>query len=53
MLYREWLTFWLEDYVRPSVKERTYSNYADIVRIRLIPEFGEMDVNLLEWISFK
>lgn len=47
MVYKEWLVRWLEDYVRPSVKERTYSNYADIVRLRLIPEFGEMDVERL------
>lgn len=47
MRYKEWLIKWLEDYVRPAVKARTYLSYADIVRLRLIPEFGEMDANLL------
>ena len=40
MLYEEWLSGWLENYVKPSVKERTYAKYADIVRIRLIHSLG-------------
>jgi len=40
MLYKEWLSEWLENYVKTSVKERTYAKYADIVEIRLIPYLG-------------
>ena len=47
MLYKEWLTEWLENYVKPSVKERTYAKYADIVRIRLIPELGDYELDEL------
>ena len=47
MLYKEWLIKWLEDYVRPAVKSRTYLNYADIVRLRLIPQWGEMEMDML------
>ena len=45
MLYKEWLAQWLEDYVRPSVKAKTYFNYADIVHMRLIPELGDLEID--------
>ena len=45
MLYKEWLSDWLENYVKTSVKERTYAKYADIVRIRLIPALGKYELN--------
>lgn len=47
MLYKEWLSEWLENYVKTSVKERTYAKYADIVRIRLIPVLGEYELDEL------
>ena len=47
MLYMEWLSEWLENYVKTSVKERTYAKYADIVRIRLIPELGDYELDEL------
>ena len=45
MLYKEWLSEWLENYVKTSVKERTYGKYADIIRIRLIPALGDYELN--------
>ena len=45
MLYKEWLSEWLENYVKTSVKERTYAKYADIVKIRLIPALGDYELN--------
>ena len=45
MLYKEWLSDWLENYVKTSVKERTYVKYADIVRIRLTPALGDYELN--------
>ena len=47
MLYKEWLSEWLENYVKTSVKERTYAKYADIVRIRLIPALGDYELDEL------
>ena len=47
MLYTEWLSEWLENYVKTSVKERTYAKYADIVRIRLIPSLGDYELKEL------
>ena len=47
MKYGEWLQIWLEDYVRPVEKQKTYKNYSDIIRLRLHPNFGECEINEL------
>ena len=44
MLYKEWLNDWLENYVSPSAKPRTYARYSDVVQKRLIPKFGDVDM---------
>lgn len=41
MKYREWLGQWLELYIRPSVKSRTYEKYACAVRLYIQPHLGE------------
>jgi len=38
----QYLTRWLEDAVRPSVRPRTYVTYAGYVRRYLIPELGRI-----------
>ena len=45
MLYKEWLSEWLENYVKTSVKARTYEKYADIVRVRLLHALGDYELN--------
>ena len=47
MLYKEWLSEWLENYAKTSVKERTYAKYSDIIRIRLISALGDYELNQL------
>ena len=42
MLYNDWLYQWVENYVKPSVKSRTYEQYKDIIRLRLEPHLGKM-----------
>ncbi len=44
MLYKEWLNDWLENYVSPSAKPRTYARYSDVVQKRLIPKFGDIEM---------
>ncbi len=44
MKYKEWLYEWLEIYEKPSVKKRTYDQYADIVNRRLVPVLGEYEL---------
>ncbi len=48
MKYGEWLEIWLEDYVRPVEKERTYKAYKDTIRLRLEPIFGDIELNELD-----
>jgi integrase len=42
---QQFLTRWLEDSVRPSVRPRTYEGYESIVRVRVIPRIGRQSLN--------
>ncbi len=44
MKYQEWIKTWLELYVKPMVKIRTYEKYAQIARTRIIPKLGELEL---------
>ena len=45
MLYKEWLSNWLENYVQPSAKQRTYTRYKEIVEQHIITQLGELDLS--------
>lgn len=45
MLYKEWLSNWLENYVQPSAKQRTYTRYKEIVEQHIIMQLGELDLS--------
>ena len=45
MKYSEWLNIWLENYIKPSSKERTYIRYGQLIRTHMAPKIGETDVN--------
>lgn len=45
MLYREWLSNWLENYVQPSAKQRTYMRYKEIVEQHILTQLGELDLS--------
>ncbi len=44
MKYQEWLAEWLENYVRPTSKVKTYARYAQIVETHLIPRLGQYEL---------
>lgn len=48
MKYKDWLNEWLSCYVRPTVKEKTYINYSNIVRIHISPHIGEYELEELK-----
>ena len=48
MKYSEWLNEWLELYEKPTVKQRTYKQYSDVVNNRLIPALGDYDIGELD-----
>jgi integrase len=45
MIYNDWLVEWLENYVKPTVKRRTYDSYADTIRLHIAPHLGGFDVS--------
>ncbi|MDE6473488.1 MAG: site-specific integrase [Clostridia bacterium] len=47
MKYNQWLNQWLEYYIRPSTKDRTYNKYARIVYNHISPTLGDMDMQEL------
>lgn len=47
MQYRKWLNHWLENYIQPSVKQRTYTRYTELVNQHIAPSLGELDLSEL------
>ena len=45
MKYIDWLNQWLENYIRPSVKVRTYERYKLIIEQHLSDKIGCMELN--------
>ena len=45
MKYNQWLDIWLENYVKPTSKRKTYTIYKQIVEKRLKPRLGEYELN--------
>ena len=44
MKYKDWLQEWLDHYIEPTAKIRTYNRYSEIVRQHLIPKLGESEM---------
>lgn len=47
MKYQEWLIEWLENYVRPTSKQKTHTRYEQIVYSHLIPRLGSYELEEL------
>lgn len=47
MQYREWLKEWLDCYVKPSSKQKTYIRYSEIVSQHIICSLGEYEISEL------
>jgi len=45
MQYKEWLREWLECYVKPSSKQKTYIRYSEIVSQHLVKALGDYDMD--------
>ena len=44
MKYSEWLNIWLENYVKPTHKIRTYDLYKQAVDKKIVPYLGDYDM---------
>lgn len=47
MIYKDWLDTWLNNYIKPSTKNRTFERYNQLVKIHILTELGEYDLNEL------
>lgn len=47
MIYKKYLELWLEYYVKPVTKEKTYNGYRQQVEKYIIPILGEYDLHQL------
>ena len=45
MKYKEWLNIWIENYIKPSAKARTYIRYEQLIRTHIAVKLGDLDVN--------
>ena len=43
----QWFQRWLEVYIRPSVRIRTYEGYADMIRLHINPALGHIPIQAL------
>lgn len=47
MQYKEWLREWLESYVKPSSKQKTYIRYSEIVSQHIVGSLGDYEMGEL------
>ena len=45
MKYKEWLDVWLNNYIKPNVKERTYIRYEQLIRTHIASKIGDININ--------
>ena len=53
MKYKEWLEKWLDYYVRPYAKERTYQKYKSQVDLHIVPKIGDRDMTDLSAVGLQ
>ena len=41
MKYKHWLNEWLQYYIQPSNKFRTYKKYKSQIELHIVPTLGE------------
>ncbi len=44
MKYEDWLMIWIDDFVKPTAKSRTYKRYNEIIHNHIIPNLGNYDL---------
>lgn len=47
MNYGVWLNTWLDLYVRPTYKAKSYEKYEQLVRLHIIPKLGDLEMSEL------
>lgn len=47
MKYKTWLQEWLDNYIKPSSKKKTYTRYEEIVKQHINPALGNYELEEL------
>ena len=45
MKYKDWLEEWLEHYVLPTAKDKTFNRYSEIIHHHVIPKLGNLELS--------
>lgn len=53
MKYKNWLKDWLDNYIKPSSKTKTYFRYVEIVQLHINPNLGEYEIDELSAITIQ
>ena len=53
MKYITWLNEWLENYIKPSSKQRTYERYRQIIKLHISPALGNYDITEISVIALQ
>ena len=53
MKYTTWLNEWLENYIKPSAKQRTYERYRQIISLHIIPTLGDLNITEITVITLQ
>ena len=53
MKYEDWILDWLETYIKPSTKMRTYERYFGICTLHIIPNIGDYELKDLTIIELQ
>lgn len=47
MMYYNWLKEWLQNYIKPSTKKRTFNQYSKIIKTHILPYLGDLKLEEL------
>lgn len=53
MKYKEWLNVWLEHYVQPTAKSKTYEHYKYLSEAHIVPYIGERELSEITTIDLQ
>lgn len=53
MKHIEWLSPWMDNYIKPSTKERTYIRYEQIIYSHIAPKSRNKEINELTPITLQ
>ena len=53
MKYKDWLYVWLEHYVQPTAKSKTYEHYKYLSEAHIIPHIGERELSEITTIDLQ